>query len=283
MQDWLAFDWRAGWGTDAFEDQVADGKLAVNFPPAWKEADDRRDAREIIDANIAKLNRKRKIREEIMENGTRVDGPFFDTQPCRGQELKFHVVMTNTNEGHNLLTASLGAQPQLWANVVLIGPDGRRLWETGYTDSYGDLANIHSEDVRHKNLAFDWQLFNLQTMFLITGAVGTDREFFVPVNLDIDQIPFIRPGTQPITTINHPPFIRMESQSLAATGSRRIPFHIPGELIEQPGVYRLSFRLRNRAEPMYLMRFCDATLDMQRSMNEGMIDLHPISVEFVVP
>jgi hypothetical protein len=191
--------------------------------------------------------------------------------------------MTNTNEGHNLLTASLGAQPQLWANIVLVGPDGRRLWETGYLDSYGDLANIHSEDVRHHNMAFDWQLFNLQTMFLITGAVGTDREFFVPVNLDIDQIPFIRPGTQPITVLNHPPFIRMESQSLAATGSRSVPYHIPGELLQQPGVYRLSFRLRNRAEPMYLMRFCEATLDMQRSMNEGMIDVHPLSMEFVVP
>jgi hypothetical protein len=34
---------------------------------------------------------------------------------------------------------------------------------------------------------------------------------------------------------------------------------------------------------MYLMRFCDTTLDMQHAMNEGMIDLHPISVEFVVP
>jgi hypothetical protein len=283
MQEWLAFDWRAGWGTDAFENQISDGKLVAEFPPVWKEADDRRDAREIIDVNLKKLEHKREIRQEIMENGSRVEGPVFDTQPCRGQELKFHVVMTNTNEGHNLLTASLGAQPQLWANIVLIGPDGRRLWETGYTDSFGDLANIHSEDVRRKNLAFDWQLFNLQTMFLITGATGTDREFLLPVNLDIDQLPFIRPGTQPITTLNHPPFIRMESQSLAATGSRKIPYKIPGELLQQSGTYRLSFRLRSRAEPMYLMRFCEATLEMQRSMNEWMIDLHPISVEFVVP
>ena len=43
-------------------------------------------------------------------------------------------------------------------------------------------------------LPYDWQLFNLQTMFLITGAKGTDREFFVPVNFDIDQLPFIRPA-----------------------------------------------------------------------------------------
>jgi hypothetical protein len=191
-------------------------------------------------------------------------------------------VITNTNEGHNLLTASLGAQPQLWANVVLIGPDGRRLWETGYNDSVGDLANIHSADVRHGRLPFDWQLFNLQTMFLITGAKGTDREFFVPVNVDIDQLPFIRPGTQPISVLNHPPFIRMESQSLAPLGSRRVPYRIPGHLIRQPGVYRLTFRMRSRAEPIYFMRFCGATAEMQRSMNEWMIDVHPLSVEIVV-
>jgi hypothetical protein len=282
MQDWLLFDWRGGWGTDEFEDRVAAGAVRIAFPPCWAEADDRRDAREIIEVNLKKLNRKRDLRVEVMENGSHVAGPFFDSPPRCGQDVSLHFDVTNTNEGHNLLTASLGAQPQFWANVALIGPDGQRLWETGYTDCYGDLANIHSVDVREGRLPFDWQLFNLQTMFLITGAKGTDREFFVPVNVDIDQLPFIRPGVQPISVINHPPFIRMESQSLAPLGTRRVPYRIPGELLRQPGRYRLSFRMRNRAEPMYLMRFCDATIDMQRSMNEGMIDLHPISVEFDV-
>ena len=72
-------------------------------------------------------------------------------------------------------------------------------------------------------------------MFLITGAKGTDREFYVPVNVDIDQLPFIRPGVQPISVINHPPFIRMESQSLAPLGSRRVPYRIPGELLAAAG------------------------------------------------
>jgi hypothetical protein len=282
MNEWLTFDWRAGWGTEDFEKRVADGHVQVAFPPCWKEADDRYDAREIIDENLQALSRKREIRREIMENGSHVEGPFFEATPRCGQDIRFHFIVTNANEGHNLLTASLGAQPQLWANIVLIGPDGRRLWETGYTDSYGDLANIHSVDVRNGRMPFDWQLFNLQTMFLITGAKGADREFFVPVNLDIDQLAFIRPGTQPISVMNHPPFIRMESQSLAPLGSRRVPYRIPGELVRQPGKYRLSFRMRSRAEPPYLMRFCEATLDMQRSMNEWMIDVHPMSLEFYV-
>jgi hypothetical protein len=282
MPQWLEFDWRAGWGTEEFERRVAAGELRVEFPACWAEADDRIDAREIIDENLQALGHKRDLRIEVMENGAHVEGPVFDSRPQCGHDLAFHFIITNTNEGHNLLTASLGAQPQLWANVALIGPGGQRLWESGYTDSFGDLANIHSVDVRHGRLPFDAQLFNLQTMFLITGAKGTDREFFVPVNVDIDQLPFIRPGAQPISVINHPPFIRMESQSLAPLGSRKAAYRVPGALLRQPGTYRLSFRMRSRSEPPYLLRFCEATLDMQRSVNEWMIDVHPKTVEFEV-
>ena len=111
----------------------------------WAEADDRYDAREIIDENLKKLNHKRDLR--VAGDGERLArrrAVLRFAAAAAAQDLNFHYVVTNTNEGHNLLTASLGAQPQLWANVVLIGPDGRRLWETGYLDSLGDLANIHS-------------------------------------------------------------------------------------------------------------------------------------------
>ena len=129
---------------------------------------------------------------------------------------------------------------------------------------------------------YDWQLFNLQTMFLITGAKGTDREFFLPVNFDIDQLPFILPGAQPISVLNHPPFIRMESRSLAPLGSRKIPYKVPAHLVCEPWRYRLSFRLRSRAEPIYFMRFCGSTREMDRAMNEWMVDFHQTAVEFVV-
>jgi hypothetical protein len=282
VREWLLFDWRAGWGTDDFEDAVADGKIRVQFPDEWKEEDDRYDAREIIEDNLKKRAAKDRLRAMVMENGSHVDGPFFDGPQRVGQELKFTYIVTNTNEGHNLPTASLGAQPQLWANIVLIGPRGQRLWESGYLDSLGDLADIHSEEVRNKRLPFDWQLFNLQTMFLITGAKGTDREFFLPVNLDIDPLPFIRPAPQPVSVINHPPFIRMEARSLAPLGSRRVPYKIPAHLLCEPGRYRLSFRMRSRTEPLYFMRFCDSTAEMQRAMIEGTLDFHGSSVEFDV-
>ncbi|QEG33104.1 multiheme c-type cytochrome [Bythopirellula goksoeyrii] len=282
MLEWLQFDYRAGWGTEAFEEAVEQGNLYVNFPPVWANVDDRYDARDVIDDNQKKLGKKDISRHQIMENGSHVDGPFFDKPLVRGQDLRFHYIVTNRNDGHNMPSGSLGAQPQLWANVVLIGPRGQRVWESGYTDRWGDVADIHSEDVRNKRIPYDWQLFNLQTMFLITGATGTDREFFLPVNVDIDQLPYLRPGAQPISVMNHPPFIRMEGRSLAPLGSRRAPYKIPAELIKEPGYYRLSFRLRMRTQPIYFMRFCGATMEMQRAMNEGITDFHHSSYEFEI-
>jgi hypothetical protein len=282
VNEWTEFDWRAGWGTDDFEDAVDDGKIVVNFPKVWAESDDRCDAREIIDDNLKKLARKHHFRKVVMENGSKVDGPFFRDTPLAGRDLRFDYVVTNLNEGHNLPTASLGAQPQLWANVVLIGPDGRRLWETGYTDSNGDLCDIHSVDVRKGRVPWDSQLFNLQTMFLITGATGTDREFYLPVNLDIDQVAQLRPGAIPVSVTNHPPFIRMESRSIAPLGKKRVKYRVPAEVMTQPGRYRLSFRMRNRTEPMYFMRLCESTPEMHRAMVEGTLDIHPYTVDFDV-
>ena len=40
-------------------------------------------------------------------------------------------------------SGSLGAQPQLWLNAVLIGPDGSHLWESGHLDTNGDLCDYH--------------------------------------------------------------------------------------------------------------------------------------------
>ena len=282
MRDWLLFEWRAGWGTDEFEDAVDDGRVRVDFPVVWKESDDRYDAREIIDANLKKKQAKDSLRVQVMENGSAINGPFFDGPRSRGVDLNFHYDVANTNDGHNLPTGSLGAQPQLWANVVLIGPCGERLWESGYLDSQGDLADIHSDDVRHKRAPYDWQLFNLQTMFLITGAKGTDREFYLPLNIDVDPLPFIRPAPQPVSVINHPPLIRMESKSLAPLGARRVPYRVPGHLLKAPGQYRLSFRMRMRTEPMYFMRFCESTHEMQQAMIDGTLDFHQSSVAFEV-
>jgi hypothetical protein len=282
MKEWLEFDWRAGWGTPEFEIKVAAGKLKVDFPKRWADALDREDARQIIAENIAKLDERDKVRLQLMENGAKIDGPFIDGAPRVGRDLAFSYKIKNLNTGHNLPSGSLGAQPQIWVNVALIGPGGRNIWESGYVDSNGDVADLHSLDVAAGRIKVDQQLVNFQTKFLTTNVKGTDREMYLPVNFDIDPLPHLRPPQIPTSVLNHPPLVRMENHSLPPLGERLAKYQVPGNLLTKPGKYRLAFRLRSRAEPIYFMRFVGATKDMERRMNERMLSFKASTVELEV-
>jgi hypothetical protein len=179
-------------------------------------------------------------------------------------------------------SGSLGAQPEIWLDVALVDPDGKNIWESGYIDSAGDMCDLHSLDVRAGKIADDGQLVNLQSKFMVTNIKGTDRESYLPVNEDIDQIPFIRPATQPITVLNHPPFIRMEQRSLPPLSFRMAKYHVPASLLKKPGTYKLAARLRSRAEPIYFMKFIGSTTDMEQAMNQWMLDMHPQAVTFQI-
>jgi hypothetical protein len=279
VKDWLQFDWRSGWGTTAFEDKVADGKIKVNFPKRWADPLDREDAREIIEENLAKLDERDKLRKQVMENSSDIKGPYVQGAPQVGKPLAFSYKIKNTNTGHNLPSGSLGAQPQLWVNVALIDPDGKNVWESGYVDSNGDMANLHSLDVAAGRIKTDQQLVHFQTMFLTTNVKGTDREMYLPVNVDIDPLPHLRPPQIPTSVLNHPPLVRMENRSLTPLGEKLVTYQVPGNLIKKPGKYRIAFRMRSRAEPIYFMRFVRATKEMEQSMNERIMNFHDFAVE----
>ena len=281
MEDWLQFDWRAGWGTKEFEQKVASGKIKVDFPKRWADALDREDARLIVTENLAKLDERDELRRQVMENGMKVDGPFVESDLRVGNTLTFSYKIKNLNSGHNLPSGSLGAQPQLWANVALIDPDGINVWESGYVDKNGDVADVHSLEVAAGRIKSDLQLVNFQTKFLATNVKGTDREMYLPVNFDIDPLPHLRPPQIPTTVLNHPPLVRLENHSLPPLAEKRARYQVPGNLITKPGKYRLAFRMRSRAEPIYFMRFVGSTREMERRMNERMVNFksHTIDLE----
>jgi hypothetical protein len=105
---------------------------------------------------------------------------------------------------------------------------------------------------------------------------------YLPINVDFDQLPFLRPGAQPITVLNHPPFIRMEARSIPPLGHKIARYRVPLELLQERGTYRLSARLRSRVEPIYFMRFVNATTEMEQMMIESTLDIHPYSVQFEI-
>jgi len=123
---------------------------------------------------------------------------------------------------------------------------------------------------------------NFQTKFLTTNVKGTDREMYLPVNFDIDPLPHLRPPQIPTTVLNHPPLVRLENHSLPPLGSKRARYQVPGNLIRKPGKYRLAFRIRSRAEPIYFMRFVGADKEMERRMNERMLSFKTQTVELEV-
>lgn len=274
-RQWLAFDDRGGWGTPEFEKSVP---AEADFPPPWDHRDDRIDGRKIIDANLRRLDEKRASNVLTLAAAGRVEGPLLaESTPLAGRPLRFSYRVSNISEGHNMPTGSLGAQPQMWLNVALVGPDGNTVWESGYLDSQGDLADLMSEDVARGRIARDAQLLNLQTKFLINNVRGTDREVPVPLNFSLDQLVFLRPGAIPISVLNHPPLIRMEAHSIPPLDHRIARYRIPADRVAVPGQYRLSVRLRSRPEPPYLMRFLGASPEMIRRLNENIIDFEASS------
>ena len=278
-REWMSFNYRDGWGTEEFE---RDAPPDATFPPPWDNADERRDGRKVIDANLELVQRKRRAATLTMGSAVRIEGPIMSTTHRVGMPMTVRYRVHNISDGHNLPTGSLGAQPQLWLNAVLIDPLGRRVWESGYLDSNADLADLHSTDVATGRIRRDANLFNLQTKFLINNVRGTDRQAALPLNFSLDQLVFLRPGAVPTTVLNHPPLIRMEAHSIPPLDHKTARYAIPAEAFSVPGAYRLSVRMRSRTEPMYFMRQIGATPEMIRRMNENMIDVHPQSHTFRV-
>ena len=64
--------------------------------------------------------------------------------------------------------------------------------------------------------------------------------------------------------------------------ARDVHYTIPAAALSKPGKYKIQSRMRSRAEPIYFMKFVGATVDMEQSINEWMIDIHPQAAEFDV-
>src|SRR3954447_5298562 len=98
-QQWLKFDYRAKWGSDEFEKNVP---ASVTFPPEWQNPADRKEAWGVVVANLARWEDRKRMRIELLEKGSKLDGPFFTSPLKVGQDFTFNYKLTNLNKGHNL-------------------------------------------------------------------------------------------------------------------------------------------------------------------------------------
>jgi hypothetical protein len=181
IREWLEFDWQAGWGTDDFEDEVADDH---EFPERWASVDDRYDAREIIEDNLRLLELAKQARLKLLRHGYKLGDIVVKRADDR--QIRFDVQVKNGTDGHTVPT-SLDAERPVWLHVGVTDRHGNTVMESGDLDPNGDLRDLHSAYVHNNELPLDKQLFNLQSRFITQNVRGGEREDVLTVPFSLSQ------------------------------------------------------------------------------------------------
>ncbi len=214
IRQWLTFDYKAGWGTDAFENKVSD---SYKFPSRWASADNRYDARDIVDANLKLLKEMTAERLKLLQAGYLL-GEVRTLRADAGG-IRFKVQVKNGTTGHNVPTGFDGER-LVWLYVRVLDADGRVIAQSGDLDPNGDLRDLHSAYVHNHQLPLDKELFSLQGKFLVRMLHGGEREQVLAVNISPGPLPYVRPEVQSDILIGRPAGARKQKLSIEPGGSR---------------------------------------------------------------
>ncbi len=248
MREWLTFDHKSGWGTDAFEDKVP---RDFKFPDRWKSVDDRYDAREILDEQFKLLGEVEKQRYAVLRAGYQLGDLVVKKADSKG--LNFSVQFRNATGGHNVPTG-FDAERPVWLHVMVKDKTGKIIHESGDLDPNGDLRDLHSSYVHHGDLPLDRQLFSLQSKFVVRLNRGGDREQVLPINYSIDPLPFIRP--EPFSTIltGRPGGARAQRRGIEPNGHRWADYSVSkSQLAGSEGPYSIEIELKAGMIPVNLV------------------------------
>ena len=249
LKDWLKFNFTAGWGTDAFEDNVT-GK--EKFPKKWADATDRYEARDIINDNLALLKEAQKARATLLRNGYHLGNVVVEKAGTK--EIRFKVQVQNATEGHNVPTGFDGERP-VYLRITVKDKNGKTVFRSGDLDPNGDLRDTHSAYVHSGKLPRDKQLFNLQSKFLIRLAKGGEREEVLPVNYSATPLPFLRPQTNATFLLGHPDVSRKDRKTIPPLGSAWAHYKISEkDLTGSTGPYTADIQLIAGMVPVNLIR-----------------------------
>ena len=223
MAEWATFDWKAGWGTDDFEDTVTDD---MEFPERWAWPDDRYEAREILDRQLELLALVREEGTKLLKRGY-VLGDVVVTRADEGG-LAFEVAIENGTDGHGVPTGFV-AERVVFLRVTVSDSRGEVVFRSGDADPNGDLRDLHSKYVHDGKLPLDDQLLSLQSRFLTRNVRGGEREQVLAVNYSLDPLPFNRPSTQSTVLTGRPGGARIHKQGIEPGGRRIGRYRVSGD------------------------------------------------------
>ncbi len=248
IREWLTFDVDAGWGTDAFEDNVPDD---FEFPDHWQFADDRYDARDIITDNQALLEEANDQRLAVLRAGYVLGDVVVDRAGPNG--IAFKVQVRNATNGHNVPTG-FDAERLVFLQVTVTDADGKVVFVSGDRDPNGDVRDLHSLYVHNGEMKLDKYLFSLQSRFLVRMVRGGEREQVIPVNYSVDPLPFLRPSTRSTILLSRPVGARKHRLTIVPLGAKWAKYVVKRkELIGSRGPYTANVKLIAQMVPVNLI------------------------------
>jgi hypothetical protein len=245
IREWLEFDHEAGWGTDAFEDHVADDYV---FPKRWISLDDRYDARAILNGQFELLAEAEEARRALLSRAYLLGD--IVTERADDSGLRFKVQVKNGTDGHN---APTGFERVVFLRVTVTDAAGAVIYRSGDLDPNGDLRDGHSVFVSNGEVPLDKDLFNMQFKFITRLLRGGEREQTLPANYSIDVLPFVRPETSPTVLMNHPLGVRGHKKGIEANGERWPVYTVPAEQLTGQGPYSANVQLIAGMIPVNLL------------------------------
>ncbi len=247
MREWLQFDYRAGWGTDAFENSAPAG---FKFPARWQSIDDRYDARAILDDQFAKLEEANLQRYQILRRGFQLHDFVLQRNDARG--IKFKIKVVNGTDGHGTPTG-FDAERANFLQVTVTDQRGKVIFVSGDRDPNGDYRDEESSYVHDRKLPLDKYLFSLQSKFLVTLIRGGERVQVLPTNKSVDPLPYVRPATNADALLARPNGARKQSIVLPPGGYRWAPYKVDAKFLTGQGPYKVNVKFVAQMIPVNLI------------------------------
>ena len=246
-REWLQFDVAAGWGTDEFEDVVAEDHP---FPPAWESVDDRYEGRDILDGQLELLAWADERRLEVLQNGFGLSEISGIRRDRRG--LSFALEVSNLTDGHNVPT-SFDINRTVFLQVTVTDSSGAVVFRSGDRDPNGDLRDRNSLYVLDGQLPYDHDLFNLQSPTYVGIVRGPERSQKLAPPLSLTAMPMVRPAGTPTLLYGRTPASRKHRSALRPNQSRVARYRVPAAALVADETYTIDARLVFQPVPVNLV------------------------------
>ena len=249
IRQWLTFNIEAGWGTDEFESNVPDG---YEFPERWQYADDRYDARDIINQNEQLLDRVNKERLEVLRAGYVLGD--IDVKKVGRNGIDFAVEFRNGTDGHNVPTG-FDAERLVFLQITVTDANGNVVFVSGDRDPNGDVRDLHSIYVHNGELPLDKYLFSLQSKFLTRMVRGGEREQVLAVNYSPSPLPFLRPSTRSTVLLGRPVGARKHRKTIGPLDSKWAKYKVTGKQLRNSSPpYKANVKIISQMIPVNLIK-----------------------------